>query len=121
MPGVPYNATFTFKAVSATVTGLQVETPVAQVVDMTGLADAAGVTVQVPTGEVRGGTITVDFLYQYPGTDPQTLVGQVGNLAFTSSAYAVSRQAVLESASVDARTGQLVSGQLKFRMTDYYE
>lgn len=121
MAGVPYNANFTFRGISATVTGIQVETPVAQVVDMTGVNDAAGATVQVPTGEIRGGSITVDFLYQYPGIDPQALVGLVGNLAFTSSAYAVSRQAILESASVDARTGQLVSGQLKFRMTDYYE
>lgn len=121
MSGVPYNANFTFKAVSATVTGIQVETPVAQVVDMTGVTDPAGVIVQVPTGEIRGGSITVDFLYKAGGIDPQTLVGQVGNLTFTSTAYSVSRQAILESASVEARTGQLVSGQLKFAMTDYYE
>lgn len=119
-PAIPFNATFSFKGLSAQVTGLSVETPTAEIVDMTGVNDATGYSIQVPTGDIRGGSITVDFLNQAGGSDPQSLVGQYGLLVFTSSAYSVSRQVILESANIDARTGQLVSGQLKFRMTDYY-
>jgi len=115
--GVPYNATFTFNGIAATVTSVQVETPVAEIVDMTGVGDATGYTVQVATGAITGGAVTVDFLYA-GGTDPQTLVGTNGILAFTSSAYSVSRRAILESASVTAQTADVVRGQLKFRMTD---
>jgi hypothetical protein len=119
-PAIPFNATFSFKGLSAQVTGLSVETPTAEIVDMTGVNDPTGHSVQIPSGDIRGGSITVDFLNQEGGTDPQSLVGQYGLLAFQSDGYSVSRQVILENVSVDARTGQLVSGQLKFRMTDYY-
>jgi hypothetical protein len=114
---VPHSATFTFNGIAATVTGVQVETPVAEIVDMTGLGDASGYTVQVATGDIRGGSVTVDFLYG-GNTDPQALIGTNGILVFTSSAYSVSRRAILESASVTAQTADVVRGQLKFRMTD---
>jgi hypothetical protein len=117
--GVPYNASFSFRGISALVTGIQVETPSAVVVDMTGVNSATGDTVQVPTGEIRGGSVRVDFIYS-GNVDPQSLVGQVGLLVFTSSAYSVGRQAILESASVSAQTADVVRGQLNFRMTDYY-
>lgn len=119
MFGVPYNATFTFNGIAATVTSVQVETPVAEIVDMTPITAPAGYTYQAATGDIRGGSVTVDFLFRAGGTDPQTLVGQNGLLTFTSSAYSVGRRVILESASVSARTGELVSGQLKFRMTDF--
>jgi hypothetical protein len=115
--GVPYNAIFNFAGVVATVTSVQVETPVAEIVDMTGVNDPLGHTVQVATGDIRGGAITVDFIYSGT-TDPQTLIGRNGQLTFISSAYSVSRRAVLESASVAAQTADVVRGQLKFRMTD---
>ncbi len=115
--GVPYNATFTFNGFAATVTSVQVETPVSEIVDMTGVTDPTGHTVQVATGDIRGGAVTVDFLYA-GSTDPQTLIGTNGILAFTSSAYSVARRAILESASVTAQTADVVRGQLKFRMTD---
>lgn len=119
MAGVPYNATFTFRGVAATVTSVQVEMPVAEIVDMTPITAPVGYTYQAATGDIRGGSITVDFLFAVGGTDPQSVVGTNGMLVFTSSAYSVSRRAILESASVSARTGELVSGQLKFRMTDF--
>jgi hypothetical protein len=117
---VPHSATFTFAGIAAAqVTGVQVETPSAVIVDMTSVVDRTGDTVQVPTGEIRGGTVTVDFIYS--GTvDPQSLIGKVGQLVFTSTAYSVGRQAILESASVAVQTADVVRGQLKFRMTDYY-
>ncbi len=117
MAGVPYNARFTFAGIAATVTSVQVETPVAEIVDMTGVGDLTGHTVQVATGAVRGGAVTVDFIYS--GTvDPQSLIGTNGQLVFTSSAYSVGRRVILESASVSAQTADVVRGQLKFRMTD---
>lgn len=60
----------------------------------------------------------MDFI-EFPA-DPQSLVGTYGIVSFTSSAYTISRQVVLESAAVSARVGELVSGSLKFRITDYY-
>lgn len=117
MPGVPYSATFNFAGHAAIVTGVQVETPVAEIVDMTGVNAPAGYTYQAATGDIRGGSVTVDFI-DFP-VDPQSLIGTNGILSFTSSAYSVGRRVILESASVSARTGELVSGQLKFRMTDF--
>ena len=118
MPGVPSNATFNYRGISGLVIGIQVETPVAVLADMTPVDAPARQTVSIPTGEIRGGAITVDFI-DFPA-DPQALVGTAGPLAFTSTAYSVGRQVVLESATVTARVGELVSGQLKFRMTDFY-
>lgn len=117
MPGVPYNATFSFYGVQATVTSVQVETPVAEIVDMTSVTDPAGYTLQAATGDIRGGSVTVDFIGL--SVDPQTLVGRNDVLTFASTAYSVARRVVLESASVSARTGELVNGQLKFRITDF--
>ncbi len=114
---VPHSATFSWRGVSASVTSVQVETPVAEIVDMTGKYDPAGHTVLVSTGDVRGGSVTVDFIHA-GNIDPQSLVGKNGFLSFTSSAYSVGRQAILESASVTVQTADVVRGQLKFRMTD---
>lgn len=128
MYGVPYNATFTFGGTTrATVVSVQVDAPVAEVVDMTGVKDNAGYSYQVATGDKRGGSVVVDFIglqssqggQQPANADPTALVGQNQLLVFTSGAYSVTRRAIVESASVSARTGELVSGQIKFRITDY--
>lgn len=113
-------ATFTFKGVQATVVGLDVQTPTAEVVDMTAYNADINSTVLVPTGAWSGGTISVDYIYASGGTDPQTVVRQYGPLVFSSSGISVSRQAILESASTQIRTGDLVRGTLNFRLTDYY-
>lgn len=118
MAGVPYSATFSFAGISATVVGLSVETPTAEVVDMTPHNAPAGQNVLVPTGHWTGGSISVDFLYT-GSVDPQTLVRRSGQLIFRSTAYSVTRQVVLESASVEARVGEVVRGTLRFLMTDY--
>jgi hypothetical protein len=117
--GVPYNATFTFAGIAAIVTGVQVETPSAEIVDMTGVNDPLGHTVQVATGDIRGGTVAVDFIYS-GSVDPQSLIGTSGQLVFMSSAYSVARRVILESASVSAQTADVVRGQLNFRMTDSF-
>lgn len=115
-------ATFTFKGVQAIVSGISVETPAAEVVDMASAADPVGANVVVPTGEWSGGTISIDYIHAGPlQTDPHFLVRQIGQLRFASPGYSVSRQAILESATTEARTGEIVRGTLRFRITDYYE
>lgn len=113
-------ATFTFNGVAATVTGLSIETPEAEIVDMTGILDSANATVLVPTGAQSPGSITVDYIHAYGGTDPQTIVGTRGSLVFGSPNYSVTRNAILKSASTEVRSGDVVRGSLRFVMTDYY-
>lgn len=116
MPGIAYGATFTFNSVAATVVGVQVETPSAEIVDMTGVGDNANQIVMVPTGAFTGGTITVDYL---ANGVPAAELGTVGPIVFASPAFTVERRGILESATVEARTGELVRGTLRFRLTDY--
>ena len=114
----PQGASFSLNAI---ITGIAVETPSAEVVDMTGIYDPTGHSVRVPTGDVRGGAVTIDYLHAgASAVDPQRLIGSYGQLAFNSSKYSVSRQAILESASHGARVGELVRGSVKFALTDYY-
>lgn len=119
------NASFSFRGLSATVTGISVETPTAAYADMThtplsGRGDAVNARVLVPTREMTAGSITVDYVHQAGGVDPNGLVGLHGLLSFSSTGYGVTRQVFLESASTEARVGELVRGTLKFKTTDYY-
>lgn len=117
-PSIPYSATFSYGSFSGYVTGLQVEHPTAETVNMTGTSDPVGTFRLVPTGEKRGGSITVDFMHN--GTfDVATLIGTYGSLTFSSTAYSVSKSVICETASMEARTGEVVRGTLKFLMTDY--
>jgi hypothetical protein len=115
--------TFTFTAAGANITadviGLSVETPQAEVVDMTAIDDAASMVVAVPTGAWTGGSISVEYLHRAGGSDAQDIVRKVGVLTFSSAGYSVSRRAILESATTDASVGALVRGTLRFRLTDY--
>lgn len=117
-PAVPYSATFTFGTFSGYVTGLQVEHPTAETIDMTGANDPIGSFVLVPTGAKRGGSITVDFMHN--GTyDVASLIGTYGTLSFSSTAYSVSKSVICETASMEARVAEVVRGTLKFLLTDY--
>lgn len=115
--------TFAFSTTAGTftaaVTGLSVETPQAEVVDMTPIDAAADQVVVVPTGGWTGGSATVTYLHAGGGTDPQTIVRKFGSLTFASAGYSVSRQAILESATTETSVNDIVRGTLKFRFTDY--
>lgn len=117
--------TFTFSAsdggqVSAYITDVSVETPTAEVVDMTAIDDAAATMRMVPTGSWSGGSITVGYLHTAGASDdPHDVVRQYGTLSFASAGYTVTRNVLLESATTEARTGDIVRGTLKFRLTDY--
>jgi hypothetical protein len=109
-------ATFTFNNVRATVVSVQVEEPTAEVVDMTGMFDNTGHQILVPTGAFSGGTVTVEFIGQ---ATPAT-IGTIGPLSFANSTGVnLTRRCILENASIEARTGDLVRGTMKFRLTDY--
>lgn len=118
MPGIPYSAVVSFNGSAiGSVVGIQVETPQAEIVDMTGMFDNANTIVAVPTGAYTGGSITIDYL---AGSVPHSQLGAVGPIVFVSTALTVTRRGILESATVEARTGELVRGTMKFRLTDYY-
>lgn len=113
-------ATFTFNGAVAIITGLSINTPKAEIVDMTGINDPAQATVMVPTGANGPGSVTVDYVHAAGGIDPQAVIGVRGPLVFGSPGYSVTRNVILESASTEVRSGDVVRGSLNFVMTDYY-
>jgi hypothetical protein len=123
-----HGATFTFvgslnnvqRSFQATIVGLSVETPTAEIVDMTSVTDPPGSGVLVPTGEWIGGTVSVDYLATQATGDIQLLVRSIGPLTFASPGMSITRRVILESASMEARVGELVRGSATFRVTDYY-
>lgn len=117
-PAIPYSATFTYSGFSGYVTGLSVDMPKAEIVNMTPQGAAAGAQVLVPTGAVTGGSVVVDFWHDGV-VNVRNLIGTYGTLTFTSTAYSVSINVVCEHATVEARTGQIVSGTLRFVFTDF--
>jgi hypothetical protein len=110
--------TFTFQGFVGAITGISVQTPEAEIVDMTSPTDGIGFAVRVPTGDWTGGSVSVDYI-KTSNTDPQTLVKQVGQLTFSSAGFSVTRRAILQSASMEARVGAAVTGTLNFVVTDY--
>jgi hypothetical protein len=119
MAGVSaHGGTFTFQGFVGAITGISVQTPEAEIVDMTDATAAIGLVMRVPTGELTGGSVSVDYI-KTSNTDPQTLVKQVGQLTFSSAGFSVTRRAILQSASMEARVGAAVTGTLNFVVTDY--
>ncbi len=120
MAGVTaHGGTFSFGGFSAAVVGVSVETPTAEIADMSGIQNTSSQIVLVPTGSWSGGSVTVDYLRRTATADPISLVRSVGTLTFSSAGFSVARRAILESASSEARAGELVRGTLRFRTTDY--
>jgi hypothetical protein len=120
MAGVTaHGATFTFSGVSAVVAALSVNTPRAEIVDMTGINDPVGSTVMVATGANSAGSIRVDYIHYAGGIDPQSYIGTQGSLVFGSTGYSITKTAILESASTEVKTGDVVRGSLNFVTTDY--
>jgi len=119
MPGaIPTSGKFTFLGRSATVVSLNVESPVAEVVDATGAYDSAMSVVNVPTGAYKSsGLVSVEYI----GADSfSDLVTKRGLLLFLSEAASVSVNCILESVTMEVRTGELVRGSAKFIPTDFY-
>jgi len=124
---VAQGATFNFVAskggsnFSGGVTKVTVESPVAEIADVTGLYDATNATVRVPTGAWTGGSITVEFVVLSTGSmNIDSLIGKTGNLTFSATGYSVSKNVIVESASSGATVGDVFRGTMKFIPTDYY-
>jgi hypothetical protein len=111
-------ATFTFAGFSGKITGITVESPVAELADMTGISDSASMIVLRPTGAWSGGSIVVDCILS--SSVPTAFVRSRGQLTFSSPGFSYAVNAVVESASVTAQAGEVVRGTLRFRPTDYY-
>lgn len=111
-------------AFTGRVSRIEVETPTAEVIDATGVDDASGASVLVPTGAYKGGTIRVDYVANTGNgqgvATADSLVGWGGQLSFTATGYSISRQCVCEAASSSAAAGDIVRGSIKFLMTDWY-
>lgn len=98
-------------------TRISVESPSAELVDMTGLNDSVGNAYIVPTGCQKGGSFTVEFFVT--GDAPTDLVGRYGRLSISADGFSYSRQVVCETAAFDLETNGLVRGSAKFVPTDY--
>lgn len=111
------NSTFSFKGTAYTVTSVSVEAPTPEVVNVTAKDAAVGAVVLVPTGAFASpGSIAVDCL---GASDPNGLVGQIGEAKFVAKGLTVTKTAVCNSASVDARTGDLLRVRFTLTVTDY--
>ena len=103
MAATGHGATFSFTSNKGTIGGrvtkVTVESPVAEVVDVTGLYDTGDASVLVPTGAWRGGSVSVDFIAGPATPGVQSVVRGIGQLVFASSGINVSRRAILESGS----------------------
>tara|TARA_Y100000401_G_scaffold38584_1_gene29119 strand:+ start:2685 stop:3062 length:378 start_codon:yes stop_codon:yes gene_type:complete len=120
-PVTLHGASFSFRGFDALISGVSVETPKAEIINTTSVYDNVGVRQDLPTGEqAQPGTITVDYIAKSTSADPQNLVHAQSQLNIVGSNYSITRNVILESASVDARTGNSIRGSLKFRMTDFY-
>jgi hypothetical protein len=118
MAVVARNATFSFSGFSGQVTDISVQSPSAEIVDMSSTSNISGAQVLVPTGGLIGGSISVGFMST--GSGPEGLVGKRASLLFSATGYSVTRNVILESANVDVRLGEVIRGSMKFRITDYY-
>lgn len=121
-------ATFTFigslgnsgpVSFTGSITGINVTTPTAEIVDMTAYNAPVNATAIAPTGGWSGGQVTVDYISKIGTGDVQDLVRRIGPLSFASPNFSVTRRAILESATQEASVGGLVRGSLTFRVTDY--
>lgn len=102
---------------SGKITRISVESPSAELVDMTGLNDSVGNAYIVPTGCQKGGSFTIEFFVT--GAAPTGLVGSYGSLTISANGFSYSRQVVCETAAFDLETNSLVRGSAKFVPTDY--
>lgn len=116
-------ATFTFLSsignVSANVTRIAVELPVAEVADMTSITTPERLQILVPTGSLKGGSVSVDYIASRVGVAPLRYVGRSGTLSFQSPGYSRKASVILESASEEAAINDVVRGSMKFALTDY--
>lgn len=111
-------AVFSFIGFTGSVTGLSIESPVAEIADMTGIGDASTTMRMQPTGAWSGGGVSVDFIAAR-GASPEQLVRQRGPLIFSSPNFSYAVYVILESVSLAVQSGDVIRGTMKFKRTDY--
>jgi len=115
--------TFTFPGFTAHYTSISVEEPEAEVVDMTKAGDPLGKRRMVPTGDVTSpARIRVDYIRLANTAKPMALTGvggvnggQAVVLSFShSTAGNFTTKGILQSASSEFASGDLMRGSLTF-------
>lgn len=111
------NSTFSFKGVNYTATSVSVESPQAEVVNMTPATGAVGEVLMRETGDfLSPGRATIEcFGFQ---AVPKNLAAQRGLLSFATQLGTLQTQAICESATVEGRVGDLLRLRLSFVLTD---
>lgn len=114
-------ATFSFTGLTATVTRVAVESPQAEIVDMTSTAvTSASMNILVPTGAWTGGGVRVDFIHPRSSiVSMTTFTRETGFLSFQSQGFTVPPLRVIcESVSAEASVNDIVRGSMSFVLTD---
>ena len=107
---------FTFGGNVYTVTSVSVEAPQPEIVNMTAVTDGAKVVRMVYTGDYTSpGRISVQGFGFY---DPKDLIGLADNASFETPSGTVSRFCILDSASTEARVGDVLRVSMTFMPTD---
>lgn len=108
---------FTFGGAAYTATSVAVEAPTPEIVNMTAVGDGVGTIKMVPTGAYTSpGRINVECL---GFADPISLVGSTGDAVLSTSGTTITKRVVCESASVEARVGDLLRLRFSLMPTDY--
>lgn len=102
-------------------TSVSITSPTPEVTDATGVGDAAGAKVMVPTGAcASAGTMSVEFIATGGFVNPQYITGKRCSVRFQSPNYSVQRNTVITGSEVTATQGDIVRGNIQFQITDYY-
>jgi hypothetical protein len=110
-------AAFSFRGTKYTVTSVTVESPQPEIVDMTSASDIASKKAMVWTGAYSSpGRIVIDGL---GFSDPKSLAGLIGDASFSTPGGSVSAHCVCDSASVEAKVGELLRVRMSLTITDY--
>lgn len=111
--------TLTFAGFTAGVTSISVESPQAEIVDMTSPSHAAGVKRMVATGGILSpGKVRVDYMRTATSHDPLTFQGTSGTLVIAHANLNVSKTAIVESVSTEVSVGDLMRGSISFVTTE---
>lgn len=115
--GVPaQQSTLDFAGSRFSVTSVSVQGPTPEIVDMTPQNAAVGDKRLVWSGAYTDtGSIEVEAL---GFTDPKNLIGVRGNAVFATPLGSVPRMVICESASVEARAGDLLRLRFTLKPTD---
>lgn len=106
---------FSFSGFTALITSISIEEGQGEVVDMTAIADPVGYKRLVATGALlTPAKVSIEYLRTASTPGPLSVVGMVGVLTISHASATVSKLAVIESATHDFSSGDLVRGRATF-------